>query len=348
MQADAGEATRIRAAQHSPRLPHHAGPGRRVRRAARDRPRASHRLGRCAAAATSTCPSSPRRSRTPLAASLVVGTLRRHGFDVEPEPPPWWMALPIAHPPPPGPRRLRGVRAREDRLLPQRGARGGALSQRAAPPRHRRPIPRARTRSSWRRSPGIPTCSRPSRRAAQDLERQIQRVWTALRRHPEAHVEAAPLLSRLDDIAAQMARAAPALRGVAGPLPPGPPARARAARASGRCSRRRCPAATPPRPAPAAGGLGRQPARASPRRQLLARIAEAGSLLVREGSGAGARGAQGPTSAPSSAAPSCSRARSSGALIGVTVLLLAGVFVLSLVDAALGRRAHGGRARSSG
>jgi Putative Actinobacterial Holin-X, holin superfamily III len=41
---------------------------------------------------------------------------------------------------------------------------------------------------------------------AQDLERQIQRVWTVYRENPEAHRNAWALSSRLSDIAAEIAR----------------------------------------------------------------------------------------------------------------------------------------------
>jgi hypothetical protein len=41
---------------------------------------------------------------------------------------------------------------------------------------------------------------------AQEIERQIQRVWSAYRLNPQAHENAAPLLSRLDEIASEIAR----------------------------------------------------------------------------------------------------------------------------------------------
>ena len=41
---------------------------------------------------------------------------------------------------------------------------------------------------------------------AQDIERQIQRVWTIYRENPEAHRNAWPLSSRLNDIAVEIAR----------------------------------------------------------------------------------------------------------------------------------------------
>jgi hypothetical protein len=41
---------------------------------------------------------------------------------------------------------------------------------------------------------------------AQDIERQIQRVWSAYRLNPEAHENALPLLSRLDEIASEIAQ----------------------------------------------------------------------------------------------------------------------------------------------
>jgi hypothetical protein len=41
---------------------------------------------------------------------------------------------------------------------------------------------------------------------AQEIERQIQRVWSAYRRDPSAHENAAPLLWRFDEIALEIAR----------------------------------------------------------------------------------------------------------------------------------------------
>ncbi len=41
---------------------------------------------------------------------------------------------------------------------------------------------------------------------AQVLERQIQRVWSAYRLNPQSHENAGPLLSRVDEIATEVAR----------------------------------------------------------------------------------------------------------------------------------------------
>ena len=41
---------------------------------------------------------------------------------------------------------------------------------------------------------------------AQEIERQIQRVWSAYRLNPSAHANALPLLSRFAEIAAEGAR----------------------------------------------------------------------------------------------------------------------------------------------
>jgi len=41
---------------------------------------------------------------------------------------------------------------------------------------------------------------------AQEIERQIQRVWSAYRLNPKAHENAGPLLSRFDEIAIEVAR----------------------------------------------------------------------------------------------------------------------------------------------
>ena len=43
---------------------------------------------------------------------------------------------------------------------------------------------------------------------AQDIERQIQRVWSVFRENPDAHRNARPLMSRLNEIATEVSRRA--------------------------------------------------------------------------------------------------------------------------------------------
>ena len=138
-----------------------------------------------------------------LAASLVAGSLRRHGIDVMALPPPWWIALPTRIL-----TRLGG--GAFSRLEQTAYFRGRALEAALYPNAlllRGTPTDTARAHALVVEAvTGHPDMFQTSSPDAQDLERQIQRVWAALRREPEAHVEAAPLLSRLEDIAAEMAR----------------------------------------------------------------------------------------------------------------------------------------------
>jgi len=53
---------------------------------------------------------------------------------------------------------------------------------------------------------GQPDMFQTASRDGQEIERQIQRVWSAYRLNPPAHENARPLLSRHDEIAAEIAR----------------------------------------------------------------------------------------------------------------------------------------------
>ncbi|HKZ08819.1 MAG TPA: phage holin family protein [Methylomirabilota bacterium] len=139
------------------------------------------------------------------AAPLVVAALRRHGFDIGAAQPPWWMVLPSQLL-----LRLAGgafagaVRARTPYF------RGATLEMALYPNAF---LLRGREAETARAHAitvetvtGEPDMFQAVSAEAQDLERQIQRVWALLRLYPEAHVEARPLLSRLDDIAASLGR----------------------------------------------------------------------------------------------------------------------------------------------
>jgi hypothetical protein len=139
------------------------------------------------------------------AAPLVVAALRRHGFDIADAEPPWWMVLPTKIL-----LRLAGgafagaVRARTPYF------RGSALEIALYPNAF---LLRGREAETARAHAitvetvtGEPDMFQAVSAEAQDLERQIQRVWALLRLYPEAHVEARPLLSRVEDIARGLAR----------------------------------------------------------------------------------------------------------------------------------------------
>lgn len=140
-----------------------------------------------------------------VAADLVDDTLRRHDIDVTRTEPPWWSALP-------------------SRILVQVGKsafadyvaelaiylRGpelevtfypNALLLRGSPPvtaRAHALVIEVLT--------GQPDMFQTVTPTAQEIERQIQRVWAAYRLNPDAHENAPALLSRVDEITREMAQ----------------------------------------------------------------------------------------------------------------------------------------------
>ncbi len=262
----------------------------------------------------------------PHAAGIVGVTLSRHGFEVTPQAPPWWMDLPSRI-------LLRLGRGAFEGYVAEKTAyfRGPALEAALYP----NALLLRGTETDTARAQalvveavtGQPDMFQTVSPGAQDLERQIQRVWAALRREPEAHVQAAPLLSRLDAIAAQMAREPlpfeewqvlyrqvlqleRALRGERQVLEATLPDRGAA-----------------PRPAPVRTAWAGNPRRLSTP-QLIARIAEAGTLLVEKEVALAREELKSDVRAEIGSAKLFAGALVAG-LIGVTVLLIAGVFVLS-------------------
>jgi hypothetical protein len=259
------------------------------------------------------------------AAGLVVGTLRRHGIDIVPAPPPWWMALPSRI-------LLRlGRGAFEGYVLEKTAYFRNAALEAALYPNalllRGSDADTARAHAlTVEAVTGHPDMFQTVSAEAQDLERQIQRVWSALRRHPEAHAHARPLLSRLDDIAAQMARL---------PLPFEEwqviyrqiLQLERALRGEPQILEATLPRVTPPRPAPVRVAWAGNP-RALSTRQLLGRIAEAGSLLVQKEVELAREELKADIRAELAGAKLLAGAFV-GTLIGVTCFLLAGIFVLT-------------------
>jgi len=139
------------------------------------------------------------------AASLVVGVLRRHGIDVAPAPAPWWMALPSHI-------LLRLARGAFEGAVLEKTAYfrndvlEAALYPNALLLRGGDEITARAHALTVEAIAGHPDMFQTTSPRAQDLERQIQRVWATLRLHPGAHVGARPLLHRLDEIAAELAR----------------------------------------------------------------------------------------------------------------------------------------------
>ena len=140
-----------------------------------------------------------------LATKLVAETLRRHGFPMAEADPPWWSALPSAI--------LK--RVGRDALSPYVPARsvylrGGDLEIVLYP----NALMLRGSVADTARAHGLlaealtghADMLQTVSAEAQDIERQIQRVWTVYRENPEAHRNAWALSSRLSDIAAEIAR----------------------------------------------------------------------------------------------------------------------------------------------
>jgi Putative Actinobacterial Holin-X, holin superfamily III len=140
-----------------------------------------------------------------VAAHLVAETLRRHGVDIAAAEPPWWSSLP-------------------SRILLQvgRSAFAGYVAELAAyfrsPDLEVTLYPNALLlRGSAGETArahtlvieavtGHPDMFQTITPSAQEIERQVQRVWAAYRVNPDAHENAPALLSRLDEITRETAQ----------------------------------------------------------------------------------------------------------------------------------------------
>jgi hypothetical protein len=138
------------------------------------------------------------------AAQLTEATLRRRGFPVEAARPPWWSALPS--------KLVHSVgRSALASYVPEHTAyfRGGELEVVLYPNALllRGPVDEtARAHGVLVEAlTGRPGILQTTSGEAQDIERQIQRVWTIYREQPEAHRNAWSLSSRLDEIGADLA-----------------------------------------------------------------------------------------------------------------------------------------------
>ena len=140
-----------------------------------------------------------------LATKIVVATLRRHGFPMAETAPPWWSALPSAI--------LQRVgREALTPYVPARSVylRGGDLEVTLYPNAlllRGSVVDAARAHGLLAEAlTGHADMLQTVTAEAQDIERQIQRVWTVYRENPEAHRNAWALSARLSDIAAEIAR----------------------------------------------------------------------------------------------------------------------------------------------
>jgi hypothetical protein len=140
-----------------------------------------------------------------LAADLVAETLERNGFAIAAAAPPWWFALPSGILLQVGKSAFAGSVAEdaahfrgpdlEVTLYPNALLLRGSAAETA---RAHSLVIEAVT--------GYPDMFQTLSPSAQELERQIQRVWVAYRVNPEAHENAPALLARLDEITLEMTR----------------------------------------------------------------------------------------------------------------------------------------------
>ena len=139
-----------------------------------------------------------------VAADLVGDTLRRHDIESRRTEPPWWFGAPVSDSRAGGQERVRGLRRRglavylrgpelEITLYPN------ALLLRGSP------LMTARAHALVIEAlTGEPDMFQTVTPRAQEIERQVQRVWAAYRVNPEAHENAPALLARLDEITLEM------------------------------------------------------------------------------------------------------------------------------------------------
>ena len=141
----------------------------------------------------------------PAAAALVAETLRLNDIEVTALSPPWWSALPTRILTRLGGGALSGILTAESAYF-----RAGELELALYP---NALLLRGPVEASARAHvlvvealTGRLDMFQTSTAEAQDLERQIQRVWAAYRREPEAHRDAWALRSRLKAMTAEMAQ----------------------------------------------------------------------------------------------------------------------------------------------
>jgi hypothetical protein len=142
-----------------------------------------------------------------VAADLVGATLNHHGFAVARVDPPWWSAAPakILH-------RMSGEALKAYVHEQTAYFRGGDLEVALYP---NALMLRGGVEETARAHgllvealTGQPDMLQTTSAEAQDIERQIQRVWAIFRQNPEAHRNARPLMSRLNDISAEISQRA--------------------------------------------------------------------------------------------------------------------------------------------
>src|SRR5258705_1318783 len=145
------------------------------------------------------------RESYPAAASVVLDTLRRHGVEMIAVEPPWWAALPSHILQTLGQGAFTGYVADQSAYF-RSGALEAVLYPNALLLRGPSGVAARAHALAVEALTGHPDMFQTVSTDAQEIERQIQRVWSAYRLNPSAHENASPLLARLDEIATEIAR----------------------------------------------------------------------------------------------------------------------------------------------
>jgi Putative Actinobacterial Holin-X, holin superfamily III len=139
-----------------------------------------------------------------LAGRVVLETLGRHGLEMTPIDPPWWAALPAQILQRLGQGAFTGYVADQSAYF-QSGELEAVLYPNALLLRGASGVVARAHGLAIEALTGHPDMFQTVSSEAQEIERQIQRVWSAYRLNPEAHENAGPLLSRFDEIATEFA-----------------------------------------------------------------------------------------------------------------------------------------------
>jgi uncharacterized membrane protein YqjE len=140
----------------------------------------------------------------PVAARVVLEALGRHGLEMKPIDPPWWAALPAQILGRLGQGAFTGYVADQSAYF-RSGELDAVLYPNALLLRGPSGVAARAHALAVEALTGHPDMFQTVSSQAQEIERQIQRVWSVYRLNPQAHENAPPLLSRFDEIATEIA-----------------------------------------------------------------------------------------------------------------------------------------------
>ncbi len=145
------------------------------------------------------------RASYPVAADVVLETLRSHGIEMMPIEAPWWAALPTKILQTLGQGAFSAYVADQSAYF-RSGELEAVLYPNALLLRGPGGVGARAHALAVEALTGHSDMFQTAASEAQEIERQIQRVWSAYRLDPQAHANALPLLSRFEEIAAEIAR----------------------------------------------------------------------------------------------------------------------------------------------